>query len=254
MSTTQSLGKVVADATTGVTTTTTAVADTHNASTNASTIHPPTPAIGLNDLPLELLAVIADFIHRYSSLLAMMLVSHHLCDGVSLSRRWRIVNEVLADVTDMNERRKILFDREQVIIHASRVGRVRLLRYVQLKREEAYSLCLPVACLYGYLELVRYLMTEFDIKDKVLCPGLFPRRLGLAGCEVQDKPSTILSLTPFKIAWVCAPSDNVRLIEYLHKECGVTVDDVRAETMSHFGTVVRMANFLPCSTSTRHSD
>ena len=109
-------------------------------------------------------ADIADFVHEYPSLLAMMLVSHVLYDGVSLSRQWRIANEVVADIQKVDERRKILSDREQVVLHASRLGHVRLLRYVQLSREEAYTLCLPVASLYGHLECVRYLMAEFDIK------------------------------------------------------------------------------------------
>eukprot|EP01104_Vermistella_antarctica_P010611 TRINITY_DN2845_c2_g1_i1.p1 TRINITY_DN2845_c2_g1~~TRINITY_DN2845_c2_g1_i1.p1 ORF type:complete len:164 (+),score=34.41 TRINITY_DN2845_c2_g1_i1:165-656(+) len=159
MSTTP-LGKVEAD----VPTTTTSSDDVASASTSTINI----PAIGLNELPLELVAHIADYAHshdashQYRSLHAMILVSHHLRNGVCLSRQWRIVNEVLAEVQDVEERRKILFDRKEASMHASRSGNVRLLRFVQLTPQEAYAVCLPLASQSGHLECVRYLTTEFD--------------------------------------------------------------------------------------------
>eukprot|EP01104_Vermistella_antarctica_P018564 TRINITY_DN6924_c0_g1_i1.p1 TRINITY_DN6924_c0_g1~~TRINITY_DN6924_c0_g1_i1.p1 ORF type:complete len:148 (-),score=1.81 TRINITY_DN6924_c0_g1_i1:110-553(-) len=119
----------------------------------------------MEDLPLEILAAIADEVHEYRHLGAMMLVSHRFRDGVLLSRRWRIANEVLPYVPNVDDRRHILRSRKQTIefVTKYRTDSVHLVRHLlRLTRDEALF-SLLVACQHGRMELVRYLVETLDI-------------------------------------------------------------------------------------------
>eukprot|EP01104_Vermistella_antarctica_P005221 TRINITY_DN1566_c0_g1_i2.p1 TRINITY_DN1566_c0_g1~~TRINITY_DN1566_c0_g1_i2.p1 ORF type:complete len:440 (+),score=69.64 TRINITY_DN1566_c0_g1_i2:149-1468(+) len=121
----------------------------------------------IEDFPLELIAAIADCVSTFPHLRAMMLASRRLHHAVRLSKTWRAVDEIAADVTleeQKQQRKKILLDRDRSILYASELKNMRLLRFLQLSSDEAHFL-LPVVV--DRLECVRFLMTEFDLGKEV---------------------------------------------------------------------------------------
>eukprot|EP01104_Vermistella_antarctica_P018313 TRINITY_DN6735_c0_g1_i2.p1 TRINITY_DN6735_c0_g1~~TRINITY_DN6735_c0_g1_i2.p1 ORF type:complete len:236 (+),score=39.96 TRINITY_DN6735_c0_g1_i2:46-708(+) len=208
--------------------------------------------MSVEDFPLEILAAIADVVHEFPHLCAMMLVSRRFRDGVSLSRTWRIVNEVVAHVTDVGERRKILLSRTESLKYASgRCVHARLLRFLQLSRDEAL-VCLPLACLDGRLECVRYLVETFEIEACVdnsydflraafrhqhlhVVQYLHPA-IRLTANHARAGDNQILQ-------WACK-AGHLPEVQYLHTAFGLTADDARA----HYNQALRSAchyGFLP---------
>eukprot|EP01104_Vermistella_antarctica_P010181 TRINITY_DN2694_c2_g1_i2.p1 TRINITY_DN2694_c2_g1~~TRINITY_DN2694_c2_g1_i2.p1 ORF type:complete len:468 (+),score=70.83 TRINITY_DN2694_c2_g1_i2:30-1406(+) len=203
-----------------------------------------TTTVGMEDLPLEMIAAIADHIHDLHHLAAMMLVSRRLYNGVSLSKRWALVLEVLAGEKDGEERRKILMSREQNLIYASRqCGHARHLRHAQLDQEEAF-LCLPMACGAGQIECVRYLVSTFGFKDTPKLGYVAKRTPPTSTRMSQIFSTTRLLLGSAKKGWpahilytdsssflacftfACSSINGLPVVKYLHEECNVSADDL----------------------------
>eukprot|EP01104_Vermistella_antarctica_P004970 TRINITY_DN15379_c0_g1_i1.p1 TRINITY_DN15379_c0_g1~~TRINITY_DN15379_c0_g1_i1.p1 ORF type:complete len:177 (-),score=19.45 TRINITY_DN15379_c0_g1_i1:159-689(-) len=113
-----------------------------------------------DELPLEVIALIADQVHDFGDLCRMVLVCQQFRGAVSLCSRWRVVEEIISTIKDTAMRGRLLFDRCLCIIHACSTGHARLLHFLLLSHDEAIC-CLPLLCFEGQLECLQTLQSDF---------------------------------------------------------------------------------------------
>eukprot|EP01104_Vermistella_antarctica_P005220 TRINITY_DN1566_c0_g1_i1.p1 TRINITY_DN1566_c0_g1~~TRINITY_DN1566_c0_g1_i1.p1 ORF type:complete len:402 (+),score=71.57 TRINITY_DN1566_c0_g1_i1:149-1354(+) len=186
----------------------------------------------IEDFPLELIAAIADCVSTFPHLRAMMLASRRLHHAVRLSKTWRAVDEIAADVTleeQKQQRKKILLDRDRSILYASELKNMRLLRFLQLSSDEAHFL-LPVVV--DRLECVRFLMTEFDLGKET--QPIYSDRFWYGRGETLKRLYEMFYhekydwrnryafsvIAAFHLA--CVSAHRLPVVQYLHETCGVS--------------------------------
>eukprot|EP01104_Vermistella_antarctica_P018044 TRINITY_DN6567_c0_g1_i1.p1 TRINITY_DN6567_c0_g1~~TRINITY_DN6567_c0_g1_i1.p1 ORF type:complete len:511 (-),score=116.46 TRINITY_DN6567_c0_g1_i1:2-1534(-) len=196
-------------------------------------------------LPLEMIGAIADFTcmtHDYRDLGNLMFVSRRLRDGVSISKRMRIVNEVMAAVQQTATRRKMLVDRDECLLQACVLGRRRLLMFMpELTIDEALSL-LPVACAYGHLPCVEFLTSSFDLNAHSLRATSDRLRmqhpLALLARHHIEQMNSIDTGSPFSNEFMCAQIDRTHGLLSPRGALDLAVYLGHLDIVQHFYTVV----------------
>eukprot|EP01104_Vermistella_antarctica_P009373 TRINITY_DN2411_c0_g1_i19.p1 TRINITY_DN2411_c0_g1~~TRINITY_DN2411_c0_g1_i19.p1 ORF type:complete len:477 (+),score=84.93 TRINITY_DN2411_c0_g1_i19:267-1697(+) len=199
-------------------------------------------SIGLEDFPLELLAAIADAVWEFGDLWSMLRASRRLYDGVLLSRRWRVVNEVTTTVSGVERHARLLFGRPLCLVHASSIGNIRLLRFLMPDREEAH-ICLPLVCAEGHVECLHYLWMEIGATG---AEKEWQQEYSDAMCDTwegtdDDRMIFLASLdehvghgnwnAPFSLCGtlqLACFGGHLRAVEYLHEHADIEVEHVCA--------------------------
>eukprot|EP01104_Vermistella_antarctica_P002714 TRINITY_DN12932_c0_g1_i1.p1 TRINITY_DN12932_c0_g1~~TRINITY_DN12932_c0_g1_i1.p1 ORF type:complete len:342 (-),score=67.18 TRINITY_DN12932_c0_g1_i1:48-1073(-) len=160
-------------------------------------------------LPNEMLALIADFVYEFNDLGNMMLACKILRNGVLLSRRWMIVQNILSTTTtlDIESVKRILNNRHACVVHACEKGMLRTIRALELSTFEANRPeVVNIVCEFGHMECLQYLHHEYDLQDIHKA-----QRYGSSAFQ--------------RACW----GGHVDIVEYLHVRSGVTLGDVRSD-------------------------
>eukprot|EP01104_Vermistella_antarctica_P003675 TRINITY_DN13922_c0_g1_i1.p1 TRINITY_DN13922_c0_g1~~TRINITY_DN13922_c0_g1_i1.p1 ORF type:complete len:351 (+),score=53.18 TRINITY_DN13922_c0_g1_i1:236-1288(+) len=185
-------------------------------------------------LPLEIMALLADFVSDFKDLYQMMLASRRLRDGVHLSHHWPILVMVLASEPDVERQREILADRSNIIRHACKCANLPLLRAMKLKHGDVQRCMATRLCAnMDAVPCLVYLMEEdlFDYAEmgdeEIYDPD--------GTCEDRDDEDTDDDGFGRKGWWVWTafPEDydsgfscHVNVLRYLHATFGLTDADM----------------------------
>eukprot|EP01104_Vermistella_antarctica_P013378 TRINITY_DN4029_c1_g1_i1.p1 TRINITY_DN4029_c1_g1~~TRINITY_DN4029_c1_g1_i1.p1 ORF type:complete len:317 (-),score=36.85 TRINITY_DN4029_c1_g1_i1:44-994(-) len=212
----------------------------------------------LTDLPLELIALISDFVHNFADLGNMSLVSCRVRSGVLLSRQWIVVEEIVASTSISDRRppirkvlqlstaeytRRVLYNRRLTVFQVCKYGLLRALRPLNLSRsevaEDAFELVRYV-CEDGQLEILRYLHTKFALTTEELSASEYPpefdqtpmrRAVRNGHHEVVRYLRAVAGVRvtggmPYVYLNLACEGGHLEMLKYLHTECGFTADDV----------------------------
>eukprot|EP01104_Vermistella_antarctica_P012963 TRINITY_DN3842_c0_g1_i8.p1 TRINITY_DN3842_c0_g1~~TRINITY_DN3842_c0_g1_i8.p1 ORF type:complete len:272 (-),score=58.22 TRINITY_DN3842_c0_g1_i8:61-876(-) len=194
-------------------------------------------ARSFDDFPLEIIALIADFVYNFDDLARMSLVSHHVRNGVLLSYRWIIVREVV-EATEGNVayQRRYLHDRIRCANFAYKKGLLRLLRVLNLSRKEVVdSDTALIIAEYGQLDVLKYLCTTYALTvgevmayehrssvRSVVAHGQFELLKYLHSCGMT---------IPTNLLEVACVNGQLDILKWLHTDIGFTAEDVRRLNM-----------------------
>eukprot|EP01104_Vermistella_antarctica_P009525 TRINITY_DN2457_c0_g1_i4.p1 TRINITY_DN2457_c0_g1~~TRINITY_DN2457_c0_g1_i4.p1 ORF type:complete len:354 (+),score=78.91 TRINITY_DN2457_c0_g1_i4:166-1227(+) len=126
----------------------------------------------LYDFPLEIIALIADFVYDVDDLARMSLVCRRLHNGVLLSRQWIMIEEIVAATAgNVKEQKEYLHDRSLWAHYACAKGLLRCLRTLNLTRRDVTSGTLArgrqamwiIALRHGQLDIFKYLHTTYAL-------------------------------------------------------------------------------------------
>eukprot|EP01104_Vermistella_antarctica_P011497 TRINITY_DN3212_c0_g1_i1.p1 TRINITY_DN3212_c0_g1~~TRINITY_DN3212_c0_g1_i1.p1 ORF type:complete len:270 (-),score=22.51 TRINITY_DN3212_c0_g1_i1:167-976(-) len=204
----------------------------------------------LTDLPPELIALIADFVHDFDDLASMSLVCHCVRNGVLLLRRWIIVEEIVTPTTAPRDttiptaqRRLLLNNRGLCSTHACREGLLRCVRALDLSRREVVAplhslrrggLVAQCAAAPDHLGLgvCRYLHKTYKLTPDDLAhhrfelsPLFFAVQYGRI--DMFKYLHVVVGMTvPREILNITCEKGLLDLLKYLHTEVGFTAEDV----------------------------
>eukprot|EP01104_Vermistella_antarctica_P001078 TRINITY_DN11142_c0_g1_i1.p1 TRINITY_DN11142_c0_g1~~TRINITY_DN11142_c0_g1_i1.p1 ORF type:complete len:270 (+),score=32.85 TRINITY_DN11142_c0_g1_i1:243-1052(+) len=200
----------------------------------------------LTDLPPELMALIADFVHDFDDLANMSMACHRTRIGVLLTRQWIIVKEIVAATGPNNssKQRQLLYDRRQCSIFACERGLLRTLRELHLTRTEVMShpyrnlsSGLVARCAAApdplALSVCRYLHTTFALTPEDLSIGHHSNSaLTLSVWNGRHEMFKYLHAEvgmtiPRDLLNAACNKGHLDILKYMHTAVGFTADDVR---------------------------
>ncbi len=156
----------------------------------------------MDRLPLELLSDIADAVHDVTHLAAMRLACRSFCDGVGLSRRWRVAGELNVLLKDIGKRRTLLDDRDACLLLACKRDRDALLRLLRVTRDDTWRLDLLSRCC------------------GVVVPSYLQNCVGLTVNDARTNDNEALQQASRR--------GHLTVLRYLREGYGLTADDARA--------------------------
>eukprot|EP01104_Vermistella_antarctica_P012961 TRINITY_DN3842_c0_g1_i3.p1 TRINITY_DN3842_c0_g1~~TRINITY_DN3842_c0_g1_i3.p1 ORF type:complete len:297 (-),score=39.28 TRINITY_DN3842_c0_g1_i3:61-951(-) len=190
------------------------------------------------EFPLEIIALIADFVCAFDDLTRMSLVSHRARHGVLLSRQWIIVRGVVeATEGDVEAQRRILHKRTLCAEFACKKGLLRTLRVLNLSHTEVLDSRAGMwISMNGQLDVLKYLCTTYALTaDKVmtigwpccLCSVLYALKhrelLKYMHSHGVTIPTHVLNEVCLR-GWL-------ETLKWLHTDIGFTAEDVRRLNM-----------------------